>query len=247
MTSRVTTFVLAVSILAAGAARADQVILGAAHDNTLYNDPAGAVSNGSGPTMFTGTTAAFGSGARRALVAFDIAAALPAGSTVISTRLILNMSQTISGDQTVTIHRVLNSWGEGVSDAGPLGGQGAASEPGDATWVHRFFNSVGWSTAGGDFVGGASASTAVGGFGSYAWGSTPAMVADVQGWLDAPVNNHGWIVIGNEGAMATAKRFDTRENPIASVRPQLVIEYTPPSVPVEGVTWSKVKGIPESQ
>ena len=54
------------------------------------------------------------------------------------------------------------------------------------------------------------------------------MVADVQSWLDNPASNFGWLVLGDETAIATAKRFDTRES---ASPPVLTIEYTPASRP----------------
>ena len=50
------------------------------------------------------------------------------------------------------------------------------------------------------------------------------MVADVQEWLDSPASNFGWLVLGDETAIATAKRFDTRES---ASPPMLTIQYTP--------------------
>src|SRR3990172_8140426 len=55
------------------------------------------------------------------------------------------------------------------------------------------------------------------------------MVADVQDWLDNPAANFGWIVMGNEGTVETAKRFDSKENTTAGNRPSLTITYTPPT------------------
>ena len=49
------------------------------------------------------------------------------------------------------------------------------------------------------------------------------MVADVQSWLDNPASNFGWLVLGDETAIATAKRFDTRES---ASPPMLTIEFT---------------------
>ncbi len=63
--------------------------------------------------------------------------------------------------------------------------------------------------------------------------STPGLVSDVQGWLGDPATAFGWILIGDEDNIPTAKRFDTRENPVVSYRPQLTIDFTPsgPVVP----------------
>ena len=49
------------------------------------------------------------------------------------------------------------------------------------------------------------------------------MVADVQSWLNNPASNFGWLVLGDETAIATAKRFDTRES---ASPPMLTIEFT---------------------
>jgi hypothetical protein len=53
------------------------------------------------------------------------------------------------------------------------------------------------------------------------------MAADVQGWLDSPATNFGWIIIGNESAALTAKRFDAHES--AATRPILTVYYTVPA------------------
>jgi hypothetical protein len=57
------------------------------------------------------------------------------------------------------------------------------------------------------------------------------MVADVQSWLDGPGGNHGWALLGDESIGGTAKRFDSRGNPDPSLRPELLIDYTPPAAP----------------
>jgi spore coat protein A len=58
------------------------------------------------------------------------------------------------------------------------------------------------------------------------------MVADVQGWLDNPSQNFGWIVIGDEGQNETAKQFATRENTDngGANKPELIVNYTPQQV-----------------
>ena len=63
--------------------------------------------------------------------------------------------------------------------------------------------------------------------GRYSW-STPGMVSDVQMWLNAPAANDGWLLLGNETTLSTAKRFATRENPVSSARPLLVVTYLLP-------------------
>ncbi|MHC4413948.1 MAG: multicopper oxidase domain-containing protein [Planctomycetota bacterium] len=214
----------------AGAARADQVVFDASKDNTLYEDADGDLSNGIGEHLFAGRTLQGpGDDKRRGLVAFDLAGSIPAGSTVNSVTLTLRMSRSNqAGNENVSVHRVLSDWGEGASDAGGQEGSGAAAEPGDATWIHTFWDTQLWSSAGGDFVGGASATTNVGGNGSYGWTSAQ-MVADVQAWVDDPGSNYGWIVVGNESTAPTAKRFDSQQNSQQSRRPKLTVDFTPPA------------------
>ena len=71
----------------------------------------------------------------------------------------------------------------------------------------------------------ASATLAVTTVGAATWASTTALVADVQGWVDAPATNAGWFVVGNETGTQTAVRFGSRENPSATARPQLRVRF----------------------
>jgi hypothetical protein len=197
-------------------------------DNTLYEYVAadGDRSNAIGNHFFAGET---GMGLlRRGVLAFDIAGNVPAGSTITSVSLSTHMSMTASNTpRTIELHVLLADWGEGTSHAPLEEGQGAPATTNDATWRHRFFDIIFWTTQGGDFSGTMSASQSVGAIGEYTWTSAQ-MVADVQSWLDNPANNFGWLVLGDESGIATAKRFDTREstNP-----PVLSIEYTSAPTP----------------
>ena len=200
-------------------------------DNTLIEHVSGAVSNGAGPAFFAGRIGQ--GGRRRAVLAFKVGDSIPAGSTIQAVTLTLNMSATMAGPFGVSAHALTQDWGEGTSNAG--GGVGAPSTPGDATWIHTFFSTSFWTSAGGDFAANASATTTVAGVGSYTW-SSPGMVADVQGWLDDPSTDFGWILVGDESTFPTVKRFDSREA-AASVRPNLKIDYGVPApvVPTHSV------------
>ena len=192
-------------------------------DNTLYEyDPAeGDHSNGAGFHFFAGEN---GMGElRRGVLAFDVAGSLPPGSMITAVSLSMNMSMTPAGVVTVELHKLLADWGEGTSHAPSGEGDGAPATTNDATWRHRFFDSVFWTTQGGDFSATVSASQSVGGIGQYTWNSAQ-MVADVQSWLDNPASSFGWLVLGDETAIATAKRFDTRES---ASPPMLTIEFIP--------------------
>jgi len=193
-------------------------------DNTLYQyDPAeGDVSNALGQHFFAGET---GMGElRRGVLAFDITGSVPAGSTILGVTLSLNMSRTGSATpRIVELHKMLADWGEGTSVAPGEEGDGAPATTNDATWRHRFFDTIFWTTEGGDFSGTASASQSVGPVGVYTWSSSQ-MRADVQSWLDDPAGNFGWLVLGDESEISTAKRFDTRES---ASPPVLSIIYRP--------------------
>ncbi len=226
---------LCAAALAAGAtatAAADVVTVLANRDTTIYSESA-SLSNGAGKYFFSGRTNA--SNLRRGLVAFDTSG-IPPGSTVTSASMQLYMSRTQAANEAVALRRLLADWGEGLSDAPGQEGAGDPAENGDATWVYTFYNtanppaSPAWSSPGGDFAPGASATTVVGVEGFYTWGSTAQMVADVQGWVDDPSTSFGWILLGDEGQDQTAKRFDSRESTNSSHRPRLTVTFTPPAV-----------------
>ncbi len=205
---------------------ADEIALTATKDNTIFESSTGGLSNGSGQFLFAGRSGQGSGSVRRALLGFDLSS-IPAEAVVTAVRLTMNMSKTAAGATMVSLHRVVVDWGEGSSNATDRGGgQGAAATNGDATWIHASFDSGTWSNPGGDFVTTASSSLEVGSTGSYTWPSTSQLVADLLGWIDSPATNFGWIVIGDESATRTAKRFDSREHDTTSRRPQLVVEFT---------------------
>jgi hypothetical protein len=138
----------------------------------------------------------------------------------------------LNGDPTVSLHRVSQDWGEGSSFQN--GGMGAAAQNNDATWLYTFYDfatpaaSPTWATPGGDFSETASASVVIsddlGGGQLFTWSSAidAQMVADVQSWLDNPLNNFGWLLKGDESAGQTAKRLNSGES---ATPPALVITY----------------------
>ena len=196
-------------------------------DNTLFEDTAGAISNGVGDHFFAGTVgAAGGNELRRGLVRFDLSS-IPSNATINSVSVQLTVSRTVSGDVPVNLHTVLADWGEGASDAPGQEGQGTTAFPGDATWVHSSFPSPEWENVGGDFNPNSSATIPVGPNGLYTW-TSDQLAADVLGWLADPSTNFGWIVVGDESNSGTAKRFDTRENPTEANRPRLIVDFDVP-------------------
>lgn len=227
MNTRAHALLSAVALSAAASARAlgqTTVSIPAAADNTMYSELPNN-SNGQGTSIFAGATS--GSAVRRALVRFDLGV-IPAHAPVASATLRLRLNKTVSGETDVTVHRALEAWGEGASNAGEPGGQGTAAATGDATWTKAFFNTVAWSVPGGVFVSAPSATTPVGVLGQYAWAGSQ-FTADVQYWVDTPGENFGWVVLGDEANFQTAKRFDSRSAAVPGFRPVLEVSYFCPA------------------
>lgn len=203
---------------------ADTVVLTSARDNTLIEVAGGTKSNALGD-VFAGRVGAFGGGTRRrGVMFFDIAGSVPAGSTITGVTLTLTVISAPFGNppQTVSLHRALANWGEGTSFF--PGGQGAPATLGDATWLHTFFNTQTWASAGGDFAATPSASISVGVIGPFTWGPAAQMTADVQNWLDNPSGNFGWLIRGNEAVQQTARRFGSHEAQPAQ-QPVLTVQF----------------------
>jgi len=228
---------LAAAALAAGStlAHGQTAQLVASADNTIFSE-SDALSNGAGSYFFSGRTNLSPPAVRRGLIKFDVAGAVPAGSTITSVQLTLFMSRSKQGTDPVALHRVLSAWGEGASDAAGEEGAGAPAALNDATWRYRLYtpasppSSPAWATLGGDYSAVVSATIPVGNDGQfYTWGSTAGMVADAQAWLTAPAANFGWILVGNETSNRTAARFNSRTSTDPARRPKLVINYIPPA------------------
>ena len=217
----------ALSSLGGTLATAGTVNINPIKDNTLYEyDPdVGDRSNALGIHFFAGETGM--NELRRGVLAFDIAGNIPLGATITAASLSLNMSRTPTNTAYVMeLHKLLADWGEGTSIAPGEEGDGAPATPNDATWRHRFFDTIFWTNEGGDFSATVSASQSISVVGPYTW-SSAQMVADVQSWLDNPAGNFGWLVLGDEKPTLTSKRFDTRES---ASPPVLTIEFIRPRV-----------------
>ena len=204
----------------------NEIVLTPSKDNTLYESSTGHLSNGAGVYLFVGRTAIATDALRRALIAFSVASALPDGAVIDSVQLRLHLSKTSSGTKRISVHRILTDWGEGASDAAGTEGAGTAAQIRDATWLHTFFDTSTWQNAGGDFRPIESASTLVAADGTYTWGSTPGLIADVRHWVDTPQEDFGWLLLGEEEELQTTKRFDSRENPNSNFTPKLHVYYS---------------------
>ena len=102
---------------------ADEVLIEAGADNTLYEDLLGSVSNGSGAIMVAGRTNGEVDSIRRAVLFFDVAGNIPHGAVVESVALSLYLNKGNGGAREMRLHRLLTDWGEGASvkDGGGLG------------------------------------------------------------------------------------------------------------------------------
>ena len=211
-------------------------------DNTLYEDPAGQLSNGQGIYFFDGKTNS--NLLRRGLVAFNLTS-IPASAIVTDASLSMFLSMTSGGSAAVSLSKMSQDWGEGASNAGDPGGGGAQAALGDATWLHNFYNLGFWVTPGGDFAPTISASTTVNAVNTtYTW-SGSGLIADVQAWVSNPTGNFGWVIRGNEVDPGRAQRFNSGEN--SSNPPQLTITYqvlapTPTPSPTPSATPTVTPG-----
>ena len=219
----ITALLCTATIVSCAAATAETQIIPASKDNTLIENATGELSNGVGPVFFVGRTNQSSDSIRRGLISFDVSQAIPSGSAITEVQLTLSLERTAGGKEFIELHRVLSDWGEGNSKT--KGGRGVSATTDDATWIHTFYDTDLWSQPGGDFSADISAKALVGSEGSYIWGSTPEMVADVQLWLDSPDKNFGWLLLGNEKSSGTAKAFVSRHIADPSIQPQLSVRF----------------------
>lgn len=219
---------LSVSVVVPALAGGPTVVdLVSSMDNTLYEEPQGALSNGAGSRLFVGVTGQEINNRRRGLVAFDLQGVVPAGATITGATLTMTMVRAANFDNVdVGLHRVLRQWGEAGSVAPGGQGAGANAALGDATWIHSEFDTASWTTPGGDFDPVASATAGVGGLGAVMWSSV-SLISDVQAWVDDPSSNYGWLLLADEASGVNAKAFATKEDFSASVRPTLTVTYIP--------------------
>jgi len=217
---KITIGILLVTILASARVQSATATLHPTADTTLQSAFPG--NNFGDGTSFQAGGRRQG-GVARGLLQFDLSS-VPAGATISSVSLTLNVTATPSGgaNSIFDLHSVSQSWGEGNnSDHG-----GSPADPNEATWSSRFAPSSPWSTAGGSFSATVSASRSIAGNGGYTFASTAQLVSDVQSWLNNPASNFGWELISeSENTPTSIRRFGSRDS--GAFAPTLTVNYTP--------------------
>jgi hypothetical protein len=158
----------------------------------------------------------------RCLMRFDLSK-ISASATITNVTLQLFVNRTVDlSPRTHELHKISADWGEGTSYG--IGG-GAPATINDATWSDRFYGVSTWSSLGGDFGSIVSSSTEIGVSGNYTFPSTTELIADVQAWVSSASTNYGWVVIGDESTIRTARGFDSREAGTTNL-PTLSVTFT---------------------
>jgi|GEM_PF-686765 len=195
----------------------------ASRDNTLYEDATGSKSNALGQYIYTGNQ---NSGLkRRGVVQFDLAG-IPSTAFIQSATVSLYCNSAAGSAVGVALHRANATWGEGASSGSGNESSGGTSTTNDATWLHRFYNTVLWNSPGGDFVVAPSATLSVPAVANvaYQW-SSASLIADVQSWVEGSAVNAGWVIRGDEAASTNLRRFASRETATPANRPSLQVTF----------------------
>jgi hypothetical protein len=195
-------------------------------DVTIYESATGDISNGAGESGFVGVDT--NGAARRYLIKFDVAGAIPPGASITGASLDLRFTAVApgAGVETFDVHRMLTSWSEGASIGGE---QGAPATFGDATWVHSSYPGVNWSTPGGDFDPIPSVTSTIDAF-YYPIFRSVQLRADARDFHNNPATNFGWILKATFESGASGRTLASRENQDTSLRPVLRLGYTFPSI-----------------
>jgi hypothetical protein len=215
------------------------IVLNPSKDGSIYSENNNA-TNGTGDLYVgrTGTTG--GLALRRSLIAFDFSA-IPAGSIINAVTLQLKVK--ISADNPdgqvdlLSLHRLSSNWGESNLRGG--GNAGANALLNDATWSSAFYNNTAWMNNGGDFESQPSGTVALSrqtgnplltrdNLFTYQFDSAnaPALVNDVQNWVNGN-SNFGWMMkYDDEEAELRARGFFSRESAVVGDRPTLTVDFT---------------------
>lgn len=112
------------------------------------------------------------------------------------------------------LHRVLVGWEEGRGTGGLPGGEAALA--GESTWGSKAYGTLNWSEPGMglgvDYQAIPDATEEVSGQGMYEFEVGAQGVATIQGWIEDPSRNHGWLLRTEDESVArSARRWGSRE------------------------------------
>ncbi len=219
------------ALLPPGTAPAATVTIPATADTAIFSE--NSENNFGNGNLIAGTNA-FGGQSARSLLLFNVRAAIPAGNRITSAVFEIGIIRQSNRNvpSAYELHRWLKPWTEGGGGSSVATGSPAA--PGESTWNSQAYQSLVWSTPGGqagvEFSAAASATGSVIDTGNalYTIASTPALVSDVQGWLNSPATNHGWMLASSaEGLSGTARRFSSTEELGTGAAPRLIVTFSP--------------------
>ena len=232
MIGRVLTLLTALFAWAMGSCEGDVVELAPVADTTLFEmNPD--TNFGAEDQLIVGSVARNAPQHRaRLLLRFDLSA-VPPGSVVTNVNLDLTVLKENSGEPpaAMEVRPMMVTWREGDR----TGMQGASALPGQSTWNSRAHLQVAWSVPGGqagsEFGSVSSSIVSLDGVGSYRFPETPALIGEVQSWVDFPATNFGWVIMGmDESIVASARRVASRESVVG--RPRLTVGYTRVAAPL---------------
>src|SRR3954465_12766424 len=143
---------LAFALAAAQSSYPATVSLTPSKDNSIFQSGATDSAGGS-PGIHVGANSQ--GSPRRGLIAFDVAPAIPPGSTITAVQLRMYLGSTSNANAvSIGLHKLSKDWGEGNAGASSLNltgtGNGFPASDGDATWRDAMLGSVAWSSPGAD-------------------------------------------------------------------------------------------------
>lgn len=212
---------IGLGMVASGESRAATVSVTPVADSYI-KEPSPFGSPNTPPDEFaTGATAAVNiqSYRMRGLMRFDLGAAIPAGAIVRSVSLSIRVTKkpvTGAENSSFELRRVLQDWDET-----------------NVSWSERN-TGIQWGTPGAlglsDLASESSAVVQVRDLGAYTFATSSVLVSDVQGWVDSPGTNFGWMIRSqSEGVPRTVRFIASRESSTVSNRPTLTIDFDVPA------------------
>jgi hypothetical protein len=154
-------------------------------------------NNGGASEIYIGND--FENESLRGLVRFNVTGSLSTRAIVTAASVTM-YTGTLSGSPpvaaTVSLYRVVVPWGQGTGVGADVTGdftQGQPCSAGGATWNQPQCAASSWSFASWS----ASASVPATSSSLVTWNSTAGLISDVQGWLDNPASNYGWLLLSS--------------------------------------------------